>query len=91
MAPKGEIKESSLLRERHFGVLEGRPIKDWTSQPKFDGWPGTFTPEGGESWGQVRERVKEFFFEVNCLWDRVILSSMEISVRCFSQRWALRR
>jgi len=41
------------LMETRFGVQEGQPMGAW-----YDGWvDGSFTPEGGESFAQLRARA----------------------------------
>ena len=57
----GDVVKTETLRERSFGCLEGKNWKEFASHPKHDGWPGTFTPDGGETWTMVRERIKQFF------------------------------
>ena len=57
----GEVVKMEWLRERSFGCLEGKNWKDFSGHPKYDGWPGTFTPDGGETWSVVRDRIKKFF------------------------------
>ncbi len=57
----GTIVTDPLLRERFFGEFEGRPFAEYASHPKYDGWPGTFTAEGGETWEQVKLRATKFF------------------------------
>merc|ERR1712038_2089356 len=46
----GDVVKTETLRERSFGCLEGKNWKEFASHPKHDGWPGTFTPDGGETW-----------------------------------------
>ena len=58
---RGEVVKMEWLRERSFGCLEGKMWKDFSGHPKYDGWPGTWTPDGGETWPVVRDRIKKFF------------------------------
>ena len=57
----GEVVKVEWLRERSFGCLEGKAWTEFSGHPKYDGWPGTFTPDGGETWPVVRDRIKQFF------------------------------
>ncbi|XP_071771040.2 putative fructose-2,6-bisphosphatase TIGAR A [Centroberyx gerrardi] len=50
-----------LLKERSFGIAEGRPVQDMRDMAKAAGQScPDFTPPGGETQEQVKERVKEF-------------------------------
>ncbi|HWX48850.1 MAG TPA: histidine phosphatase family protein [Roseomonas sp.] len=47
------VQIHEALREVAFGVQEGQPMAEW-----FDDWvEGRFTPEGGESFAQLRART----------------------------------
>ncbi|KAM9377206.1 putative fructose-2,6-bisphosphatase TIGAR A isoform 2-T2 [Pholidichthys leucotaenia] len=50
-----------LLKEKSFGVAEGRCVKEMIEMAKAAGqsFP-SFTPPGGETQEQVKERVKKF-------------------------------
>ncbi|XP_056138155.1 probable fructose-2,6-bisphosphatase TIGAR A [Lampris incognitus] len=49
------------LKERSFGIAEGRPVQDMRDMAKAAGQScQDFTPPKGESQEQVKERVKEF-------------------------------
>uniref|UniRef100_A0A3Q0R7X8 TP53 induced glycolysis regulatory phosphatase a n=1 Tax=Amphilophus citrinellus TaxID=61819 RepID=A0A3Q0R7X8_AMPCI len=50
-----------LLKEKSFGIAEGGRLQDFKDMAKAAGqsFPG-FTPPGGETQEQVKERVKEF-------------------------------
>ena len=56
------VKMDILLRERNFGVMENKPLADYLKIAKSAGFkkPHQFTPEGGESALEVRQRVKKF-------------------------------
>ena len=58
----GVVKMDILLRERNFGVMENKPLADYLKTAKSAGFkkPHQFTPEGGESALEVRQRVKNF-------------------------------
>ena len=48
-----DVHLDERLREVSFGVLEGQPMTGW-----FPGWvDGTFTPEGGETFPDLRQRA----------------------------------
>ena len=50
------------LREAHFGVFEGRPVKELVKDPDFSRWitPGSgFTPEGSEPTADFHRRCGE--------------------------------
>ena len=50
------------LREAHFGVFEGRPVKELVKDPDFSRWitPGSgFTPEGAEPTADFHRRCGE--------------------------------
>ena len=64
----GDVVKMECLRERSFGCLEGKDWKDFRGHPKYDGWPGTFTPDGGETWPVVRDRIKTFFKVRSLTW-----------------------
>ena len=64
----GDVVKMECLRERCFGCLEGKDWKDFRGHPKYDGWPGTFTPDGGETWPVVRDRIKTFFKVRSLTW-----------------------
>ncbi|XP_033881415.3 fructose-2,6-bisphosphatase TIGAR isoform X2 [Acipenser ruthenus] len=49
------------LRERSFGIAEGKPVKDMKNMAKAAGQQcPRFTPPGGETEEQVQSRVKDF-------------------------------
>ncbi|XP_070763168.1 probable fructose-2,6-bisphosphatase TIGAR A [Enoplosus armatus] len=56
-----QMARDHLLKERSFGVAEGRPVTDMKEMAKAAGqsFPG-FTPPEGETQEQVKERVKQF-------------------------------
>ena len=56
------VKMDILLRERNFGVMENKPLADYLKTAKSAGFkkPHQFTPEGGESAREVRQRVENF-------------------------------
>ncbi|KAM9204366.1 fructose-2,6-bisphosphatase TIGAR [Mergus octosetaceus] len=57
-----EIKYDTRLRERKYGVAEGRPLTDLKAMAKAAGEQcPVFTPSGGETLDEVRERAKDFF------------------------------
>ncbi|NWI20812.1 TIGAR bisphosphatase, partial [Crypturellus soui] len=57
-----EIKHDARLRERKYGVAEGRPLADLKAMAKAAGEQcPSFTPSGGETLNEVRERAKDFF------------------------------
>uniref|UniRef100_A0A2D4LCS1 Fructose-2,6-bisphosphatase TIGAR n=1 Tax=Micrurus spixii TaxID=129469 RepID=A0A2D4LCS1_9SAUR len=56
------VKCDARLRERKYGVAEGRPLGDLKAMAKEAGEPYlSFTPPGGESLDEVKARVKDFF------------------------------
>uniref|UniRef100_A0A8C0TV80 Fructose-2,6-bisphosphatase TIGAR n=1 Tax=Cyanistes caeruleus TaxID=156563 RepID=A0A8C0TV80_CYACU len=57
-----EIKYDARLRERKYGVAEGRPLADLKAMAKDAGEQcPSFTPPGGETLDEVRERARDFF------------------------------
>ncbi|XP_038009705.1 fructose-2,6-bisphosphatase TIGAR isoform X4 [Motacilla alba alba] len=57
-----EIKYDARLRERKYGVAEGRPLADLKAMAKDAGEQcPSFTPSGGETLDEVRERARDFF------------------------------
>ncbi|KAM6097282.1 fructose-2,6-bisphosphatase TIGAR isoform 2-T4 [Chlamydotis macqueenii] len=57
-----EIKYDVRLRERKYGVAEGRPLTDLKAMAKAVGEQcPSFTPSGGETLDEVRERARDFF------------------------------
>ncbi|XP_048789859.1 fructose-2,6-bisphosphatase TIGAR [Lagopus muta] len=57
-----EIKCDTRLRERKYGVAEGRPLTELKAMAKAAGQQcPTFTPSGGETLDEVRERARDFF------------------------------
>ncbi|NXA38893.1 TIGAR bisphosphatase, partial [Eudromia elegans] len=57
-----EIKYDARLRERKYGVAEGRPLTDLKAMAKAAGEQcPSFTPSGGETLSEVRERARDFF------------------------------
>ncbi|XP_028664892.2 fructose-2,6-bisphosphatase TIGAR B-like [Erpetoichthys calabaricus] len=65
-----EICYDPRLRERGFGVAEGKPIGDMKTMAKAAGQPCPhFTPPGGETLEQVRSRVKVF---INTLCQEIV-------------------
>ncbi|KAK9399329.1 fructose-2-6-bisphosphatase TIGAR [Crotalus adamanteus] len=56
------VKCDARLRERNYGVAEGRPLGDLKAMAKEAGQPYlSFTPPGGETLDEVKARVKDFF------------------------------
>ncbi|NXD16916.1 TIGAR bisphosphatase, partial [Nothocercus nigrocapillus] len=57
-----EIKYDARLRERKYGVAEGKPLADLKAMAKAAGEQcPSFTPSGGETLNEVRERARDFF------------------------------
>ncbi|KAK7497271.1 hypothetical protein BaRGS_00011565 [Batillaria attramentaria] len=59
------VRLDSRLRERKFGVFEGRTFKDLTAAAKNSKvhW-ADFTPDGAETFQNVRDRARQFFREL---------------------------
>ncbi|ETE58020.1 putative fructose-2,6-bisphosphatase TIGAR, partial [Ophiophagus hannah] len=56
------VKCDARLRERKYGVAEGRPLSDLKAMAKEAGEPYlSFTPPGGETLDEVKARVQDFF------------------------------
>ncbi|XP_057559478.1 fructose-2,6-bisphosphatase TIGAR isoform X2 [Hippopotamus amphibius kiboko] len=56
------VKYDSRLRERKYGVAEGRPLSELRAMAKAAGQEcPVFTPPGGETLDQVKMRGKDFF------------------------------
>lgn len=57
-----EIIYDTRLRERKYGVAEGNPLSQLRAMAKAAGTQcPSFTPPGGETLEQVRDRIKDFF------------------------------
>lgn len=56
------VKYDSRLRERKYGVAEGRPLSELRAMAKAAGEEcPAFTPPGGETLDQLKRRGKDFF------------------------------
>ncbi|XP_059114636.1 fructose-2,6-bisphosphatase TIGAR [Peromyscus eremicus] len=56
------VKYDSRLRERKYGVIEGKPLSEMRAMAKAAGEEcPMFTPPGGETLEQVKMRAKDFF------------------------------
>nr|XP_025040413.1 fructose-2,6-bisphosphatase TIGAR isoform X1 [Pelodiscus sinensis] len=56
------IQYDARLRERKYGIAEGRPLNDLKAMAKAAGEQcPLFTPSGGETLDEVRARAKDFF------------------------------
>ncbi|XP_074859121.1 fructose-2,6-bisphosphatase TIGAR [Carettochelys insculpta] len=56
------IQYDARLRERKYGIAEGRPLSDLKAMAKAAGEQcPSFTPSGGETLDEVRARAKDFF------------------------------
>ncbi|XP_023559530.1 fructose-2,6-bisphosphatase TIGAR isoform X3 [Octodon degus] len=56
------IAYDSRLRERRYGVAEGKPLSELRAMAKAEGKEcPVFTPPGGETLDQVKMRGKDFF------------------------------
>ncbi|KAJ8391079.1 hypothetical protein AAFF_G00097000 [Aldrovandia affinis] len=56
-----EMVTDSLLKERSFGIAEGRPVDDLKNMARAAGQScPNFTPPGGETPEQVKLRIEEF-------------------------------
>ncbi|XP_061438581.1 fructose-2,6-bisphosphatase TIGAR isoform X2 [Rhineura floridana] len=61
------VKYDARLRERKYGVAEGRPLSDLKAMAKAAGEQcPSFTPSGGETLDEVKARVKDFFEYLCC-------------------------
>ena len=62
LTDKENIKKRVALRERGFGVMEGKPFTHFMEEAKKSGLdsPWKMVPEGGESEQVVYERAKKF-------------------------------
>ncbi|MGH0143252.1 UNVERIFIED_CONTAM: hypothetical protein FKN15_000297 [Acipenser sinensis] len=59
--PEIKVVCDPKLRERSFGIAEGKPVKDMKNMAKAAGQQcPRFTPPGGETEEQVQSRVKDF-------------------------------
>ncbi|XP_077324636.1 fructose-2,6-bisphosphatase TIGAR [Lithobates pipiens] len=57
-----EIDYDPRLRERKYGIAEGRPLGELKTMAKKSGEQcPSYTPPGGETLDQVRARAKDFF------------------------------
>ncbi|KAM4675673.1 fructose-2,6-bisphosphatase TIGAR [Discoglossus pictus] len=57
-----QITYDARLRERRYGTAEGRPLSDLKAMAKKAGEQcPSYTPPGGETLDQVRDRAKDFF------------------------------
>nr|DBA30508.1 TPA: hypothetical protein GDO54_006474 [Pyxicephalus adspersus] len=57
-----EITYDPRLRERKYGIAEGRPLGELKTMAKQSGEQcPSYTPPGGETLDQVRARAKDFF------------------------------
>lgn len=72
-----KILEEKALRERNFGIYEGKVntlYKNQIKKTSLDMWE--FSPEGGESYLDVTKRVKPFIDNLLTLnYDNVLLSA----------------
>lgn len=60
------LKTSTLLRERAYGELEGKPVSDHIAICRDLGiHPTQYKPIGGEGWAEVRARAASFLSELN--------------------------
>jgi len=61
-----QLIQDKLIREKSFGDMENINVKEYSRITKEKGFADEyeFTPEGGESPQQVRERVKKFMIEL---------------------------
>ncbi|KAJ7329047.1 hypothetical protein JRQ81_015221 [Phrynocephalus forsythii] len=56
------VKYDGRLRERKYGVAEGRPLSDLKAMAKAAGEQcPSFTPPGGETLDEVKARAQDFF------------------------------
>ncbi|XP_054856595.1 fructose-2,6-bisphosphatase TIGAR [Eublepharis macularius] len=59
------VKYDARLRERKYGVAEGRPLSDLRIMAKAAGEQcPSFTPPGGETLEEVKARSKDFFADL---------------------------
>ncbi|XP_060109927.1 fructose-2,6-bisphosphatase TIGAR [Heteronotia binoei] len=59
------VKYDARLRERKYGVAEGRPLSDLRTMAKAAGEQcPSFTPPGGETLEEVKARSEDFFADV---------------------------
>ncbi|XP_037621893.1 probable fructose-2,6-bisphosphatase TIGAR A [Sebastes umbrosus] len=60
-----QMVRDPLLKEKSFGIAEGRPVQEMREMAKAAGqsFPD-FTPPNGETQEQVKERVKEFLEKI---------------------------
>ncbi|CAM9236890.1 unnamed protein product, partial [Ectocarpus fasciculatus] len=65
MDSHASVVYSSLLREKHAGVFDGRPRAEMYAALTKSGQGRDFCPEGGESWNHVQTRVRVF---MDMLW-----------------------
>ncbi|XP_034994106.1 fructose-2,6-bisphosphatase TIGAR [Zootoca vivipara] len=62
------VKHDARLRERKYGVAEGRPLSDLRTMAKAAGEQcPSFTPPGGETLEEVKARGEDFFEHLCCL------------------------
>ncbi|XP_071136303.1 uncharacterized protein [Mytilus edulis] len=63
---KADVLQDKRLRERKFGMLEGKCSKDFIEAARAANKKPvhTYTPPGGETLEQLRERAKSFFTDL---------------------------
>lgn len=87
-SPCARIKVDSRLRERSYGILEGKTLKELREAAKAAGYNEknytSLTPPGGESLEQVRQRIADFC--CNELIDQVIsIKNQTVSIDVMSK------
>ncbi|MBN2566906.1 histidine phosphatase family protein [Candidatus Woesearchaeota archaeon] len=72
--PAAEVHADQRLREQRLGIFEGRPWEEYQETERRSGLPKRdFVPPGGESVGQMQERVTTAF-------DGIVAASAENTV-----------
>lgn len=63
--PEAEVVYAPELRERNLGIYGGGPRAHWKKAMEESPLPfHIFKPEGGESYGELQERVGNFYFQL---------------------------
>nr|XP_056718790.1 fructose-2,6-bisphosphatase TIGAR [Euleptes europaea] len=76
------VKYDPRLRERKYGVAEGRPLSDLRTMAKASGEQcPSFTPPGGETLEEVKARSEDFFADLCSLIVREVCQEKQATER----------
>jgi isoleucyl-tRNA synthetase len=92
--PDSAVMVDERLKEMGVGIYDGKSVVEWWAKQVAGGEPFTSTPEGGETYTEIRKRVGDFIFEIERRYNgkRVLIVTHDCPgwlLNTVAKRWSL--